>query len=248
MVRVIVQSDGSIDGRSRGSVNKSLRKNTLIPRRSGLARFVSANLVAASFVVLSAAICCAQEGPANEPMSLSPKVEIAPRPVAPRPPPRTTSPAPSGNAQLPNGATTISETYVDWTVTCSIENGAKLCLLSQAQGNNQTRQPTFVIELQPPKDGKTEGTILMPLGMKLDAGGILKLDDKDLVQDARFSTCLPQGCLLTVSLPLSVTEAMKKASKLTVASLNQSKGEAVIFNVSLNGFAAAIERLKQIGG
>jgi invasion protein IalB len=30
-----------------------------------------------------------------------------------------------------------------------------------------------------PKDGKTTGNILMPFGLKLEAGAVLKLDDKD---------------------------------------------------------------------
>lgn len=45
----------------------------------------------------------------------------------------------------------------------------------------------------------------MPFGLKLEAGAILKLDDKDLGQGVRFSTCVPQGCLLPVSFPSVAT-------------------------------------------
>lgn len=154
---------------------------------------------------------------------------------------------PAASAQLPNGAASITETYGDWTVDCRLNDGQKLCVISQAQGNNQTGQRSFAIELRAPKDGKAEGTILMPFGLKLDAGGILKLDDKDLGQGVRFSTCVPQGCLLPVSFPAVATDAMKKAKTLTVASLNLSSGEAVTFNISLNGFAAAIARVTDLG-
>jgi invasion protein IalB len=159
--------------------------------------------------------------------------------------PRTTSA--STSAQLPNGASSITETYGDWTIACGIENGLKLCTLSQAQGNKETGQRSFAIELRTPSDGKTEGTILMPFGLKLEAGAILKLDDKDLGQGVRFSTCVPQGCLLPVSFPSVATDAMRKGKTLVVAALNLSNGQAVTFNVSLNGFAAALDRTIQLG-
>jgi invasion protein IalB len=150
-------------------------------------------------------------------------------------------------ATLPNGASSINETYGDWTVDCRIVDGLKQCLLSQAQGNNQTGQRVFAIELRVPRDGKTEGTILMPFGVNLESGAILKLDDKGLGKGLRFSTCVPQGCLLPVSFPIVATDAMRKATKLVVASLNLSNGDAITFNVSLNGFAAALDRIAQLG-
>ncbi|MEH2514737.1 invasion protein IalB [Bradyrhizobium sp. AZCC 1610] len=149
-------------------------------------------------------------------------------------------------ATLPNGASSINETYGDWTVDCRIADGQKQCLLSQAQGNNQSGQRIFAIELHPPADGKTEGTILMPFGLNLDSGAILKLDDRDLGKGLRFSTCVPQGCLLPVSFPTVATDAIRKAGKLVVASLNLSSGDAVTFNVSLNGFGAALDRTSQL--
>jgi invasion protein IalB len=168
----------------------------------------------------------------------------APRPGRP-PAPSVQQPA-AAPATLPNGASSINETYGDWTVDCRIVDSRKQCLLSQAQGNNQTGQRIFAIELRPPHDGKTEGTILMPFGLNLDAGALLKLDDKDLGKGLRFSTCVPQGCLLPVSFPTVATDTMRKTAKLTVASLNLSSGEAVTFNMSLNGFSAAVDRMIQL--
>jgi invasion protein IalB len=168
-----------------------------------------------------------------------------PSSASPRLAAQSTTATPS--QQLPNGASSISETYGDWTVNCRLVDGQKQCLLLHAQGNSQTGQRVFAIELRTPKDGKTEGTILMPFGLKLDSGGLLKLDDKDLGQGLRFSTCMPQGCLLPVSFPTLAVDAMKKAKMLTVASLNLSSGEVVTFNVPFEGFAAAIARIAELG-
>lgn len=148
--------------------------------------------------------------------------------------------------QLPKGASAISETYGDWIVKCLLDGGAKLCTLSQTQVSKETNQQIFAIELLP-RDGKAEGNILMPFGLKLDTGAVVKLDGKDL-QQARFSTCTAQGCLLPVSFPTVVTDTMSKAKTLTVAAQNINNGQAVVFNVPLNGFAAALERTIQLGG
>jgi invasion protein IalB len=148
-------------------------------------------------------------------------------------------------AQLPNGASAITETYGDWIVRCVIDNGVKLCTLSQTQSTKDNGQRIFAIELLP-RDGKVEGNMLMPFGLKLDAGAILKLDGEDLEQ-ARFSTCTAQGCLLPVSFPSVVTDTMSKAKTLTVAAQSVNGGQPVIFNVPLNGFAAALDRTIQLG-
>jgi invasion protein IalB len=148
-------------------------------------------------------------------------------------------------AQLPNGASAITEAYGDWMVRCVVDNGVKLCTLSQTQSTKDNGQRIFAIELLP-RDGKVEGNMLMPFGLKLDAGAILKLDGEDLEQ-ARFSTCTAQGCLLPVSFPSVVTDTMSKAKTLTVAAQSVNGGQPVIFNVPLNGFAAALDRTIQLG-
>ncbi|GKQ52801.1 invasion associated locus B family protein [Bradyrhizobium sp. Ce-3] len=126
--------------------------------------------------------------------------------------------------QLPRGASAISETYGDWIVKCQLDGGAKLCTLGQTQLSKETNQQIFAIELIP-RDGKAEGNILMPFGLKFDAGAVLKLDGRDLEQ-TRFSTCTAQGCLLPVSFPTVVTDTLSKAKTLTVAAQNISNGQA----------------------
>ena len=159
--------------------------------------------------------------------------------------------APQGTpppVQLPNGATAINETYGDWTVDCRIVENRKACVLVQSQGNSQTGQRTFAVELRAPQDGKTEGTLLLPFGLSLDAGVKLKIDDKDLGAAVRFSTCVPAGCLAPVSFPAATTDAMKRGTTLVVSAVNLRGGEPVAFSVSLNGFSAAIARAGTLGG
>jgi invasion protein IalB len=146
---------------------------------------------------------------------------------------------------LPNGASAISETYGDWTLNCSTDKGAKVCTLSQAQVNNEG-QRAFAIELRIAKDGTSEGTILMPFGLKLESGVFLKLDDKELGQGLRFSTCVAQGCLLPVTFPSAGMNAIRNAKALAVGALSMSNGQSLTFKVSLNGFAVAVDRAVQL--
>lgn len=147
---------------------------------------------------------------------------------------------------LPNGASAINEVYEDWTVDCRVADGRKICRLSQAQGNSQTGRRVFAIELDAPRHGRAEGTVLMPLGVKLDAGAILKLDDKTFGQGLRFSACAAQGCIAAVSLPAAALDSLRKSQNLTIASLSLSNNEPVVFKVSLKGFAAATARIAQL--
>lgn len=166
---------------------------------------------------------------------------------APRATAAPTAQQPAGaSTMLPNGASSINETFGEWTVDCRIVDRQKQCVLSQVQGNRETGQRRFGIELRSPKDGKTEGTVVMPFGLNLDAGALLKLDEKDLGKGLRFSTCVPQGCLLPVSFPTLASDAMRKGTKLVVASLNLSTNEPVTFTVSLDGFSAALTRATEL--
>ncbi|GLK80557.1 invasion associated locus B family protein [Methylopila turkensis] len=206
-------------------------------------------------VLLAAAVAFAGGALAQQPTAEEMKAATdrlrqndKPRPTAPAANgPRAETPAPSGPAaNLPNGAASINEVYGDCTVDCRIAENRKTCLLSQAQGDSQTGRRTFAIELRAPANGASEGAVLMPFGLRLDNGAVLTLDDKDFGAGLRFSTCVPQGCILPVSFPTAATDALKKGTRLVVASLNQSDGRVTSFNVSLNGFAAALDRMSQL--
>jgi invasion protein IalB len=176
-----------------------------------------------------------------------------PKPVAAKPIKQAQAPIPALPSavpakQLPNGASSITESYGSWTVSCRINDGQKLCSLAQAQGNKQTGQRTFGIEFLTPKGGKIDGTVLMPFGLKLDAGATTKLDDKDFGQPLHFSTCIPDGCLLPVSFSASATEALQKGTALSVTSIGLSNGQAVTFSISLDGFPAGLKRVSDLGG
>lgn len=186
-----------------------------------------------------------QAAPAARQTNPTARPATAQAPAAAPATPSVSQPA-TATARLPNGASAVNEVYGDWTVDCRINDGQKLCLLTQSQGDSRTNQRVFAIELRAPKDSRAEGTILMPFGVKLENGAVLKLDEKDLGQGLRFSTCVPAGCLLPISFPTVATDAIKGGKTLTAAALNLSSNDVVSFNIALNGFGPALDRLVQL--
>lgn len=147
---------------------------------------------------------------------------------------------------LQNGASSISETYGDWTVNCAIADNQKRSGFSQEQGNSQNSQRVFAIDLQPPANGQTNGVLLLMFGLKLDDGLKLKLDEQNFGHGARFSTCIPAGCLVPLSFPTVATNAMKKGEKLVITATRDGGGEPSMFTVSLAGFTAAMNRVAEL--
>jgi invasion protein IalB len=153
----------------------------------------------------------------------------------------------AATVSLPNGATSINESYGDWNVSCAIADNRKSCAFSQSQGNSQTGQRVFAIELQPATaDGQTNGMLLLPFGLKIDDGVKLKIDEQNLGQGARFSTCVPAGCLVPVLFPKTATDALKKGQKLIVTAVPDGPGEPAVFSAPLNGFAASMNRVAEL--
>lgn len=147
------------------------------------------------------------------------------------------------DSALPNGASSINEAYGDWVVACKRVEDKKTCTFSQLHTNNQTGQPVFAIEFQPPANGRTNSVILLPFGLRLDDGVTLTIDGRPLEPGARFLTCFPSGCLVPIAFPTAATDAMKDGEKLIVGANSSSEGEPMTFTISLNGFTAALSRI-----
>ncbi|AWB22834.1 invasion associated locus B family protein [Methylobacterium currus] len=217
------------------------------PCRSSLASL----LVLAAFLAGPAR---AQEEPAGEaPAAEAPAHKPAPKPAPRRPAPKPAAAAPkpepapvaAPTGAWPNGASAVSEVYGDWTISCTRENDKRQCQLSQAQGVAQTGQRRFSIELNAPQDGRSNGLLLMPLGLSIEPGVTFKLDDATLGKGAPYTSCVQAGCVVPISFPTVATEAMKTAVNLRVTG-TKPNGEAETITVPLAGFAAALARMSQL--
>lgn len=146
---------------------------------------------------------------------------------------------------LPGGATTLTETHDDWTVRCSIANNAVQCAAQQEQLSNQTKQRVLAIQLLAGSGDAQNGTLVLPFGLLLSKGAVLKVDDKLTSPPQPFQTCLPSGCLVPLTIGKDWLAAMRSGTALTVAAVAVN-GQDAKFSISLKGLGPAIDRIAEL--
>lgn len=145
---------------------------------------------------------------------------------------------------LPGGATSLTEAHDDWTVRCDIEQGSVHCAAQQEQLSSQTKQRVLAVEILPGK-GLLDGTLVLPFGLELSKGAVLKVDDKLTSPVLNFKTCLPSGCLVPLSIGADWEKAMRAGTKLAVVA-QAVNGQAANFSISLKGLAGALDRITEL--
>mgnify|MGYP001244534852 CR=1 FL=1 len=146
---------------------------------------------------------------------------------------------------LPGGATSLNETYEDWSVVCVQQPAGKRCVLAQTQTQNGQRALT--VELDPPKDGSVSGVLLLPLGLALAAGVMLQVDDGKAGGPLAFRTCLPAGCLVPLSFDAATVGALRKGKALKLEA-RADGGQAIRLTIPLRGFSNALDRVAALAG
>jgi len=153
---------------------------------------------------------------------------------------------------LPNGASSLREQYSDWTVICGIASDkdkktTKICSMQQEQVRqikNGPSQRVLAIDLKP--DGKgLQGILVLPLGLKLADGAVLKIDDSKPKDAMAFRTCLFAGCVADLKIDDKMAGSLAKGKTLSIKSMSD-EGKETPFSVSLNGFQSALNRLHEL--
>lgn len=148
---------------------------------------------------------------------------------------------------LPGGATSLNETHGDWTVACVAPEGAVRCAMTQAQVSGENRQRVLAIELAAAEAGNaTNGVLVLPFGLRLDAGVRLAVDEAAALEPLRFSTCLPAGCVVPLTFDAAMVTVLKSATAVAVNVTASDNGQEMAFSISLAGFASALARLTEL--
>src|SRR5690606_5693366 len=152
----------------------------------------------------------------------------------------------AGAQGLPGGASALNETHGDWSVGCTV-SGAVRCAISQNQVNNENRQRVLAIELVPTEGGaEAQGLLVLPFGLRLQAGVALAVDETTAVPAGRFSTCLPAGCMVPLAFDSPTLTTLREGEALNVKATAEDSGREVAFSVSLAGFASALRRAAEL--
>lgn len=152
--------------------------------------------------------------------------------------------AQEAGSTLPGGASSLQETYQDWSLGCQGTPNIT-CAISQQQ-TQQNGQRILAIELRKGEDDAVSGSLVLPFGLLLEAGAKLQIDDGQQRDPLPFSTCLPVGCLVPVSFDGKMVAALRNGTALRIKVQGMDSKE-VALSVSLKGLAAALDRLKAQG-
>ncbi|WP_267424661.1 invasion associated locus B family protein [Methylobacterium sp. GC_Met_2] len=197
-----------------------------------------------------------EAAPAEAPPKARPKPKpkpAAPKPVAKPAPTEATPATPAAasapaHAAWPTGANSVTESYGDWSMTCTHPGEKITCIVAQAQGDSQTGRRKFGIEFQTPKEGRAEGIVLMPFGLSIEPGITFKLDDQVLGKGAPYSACGPDGCFVPIGFPTPALDGMRTAKKLFVIGHKSGSSDDATITVPLEGFAQALDRAVALSG
>jgi invasion protein IalB len=155
------------------------------------------------------------------------------------------TPAVAQEPLLPGGASSLTETYQDWTVTCRIADEAKICAMSQQQ-TRQDGQRILTMEVRNSVNGAASGVLLLPFGLALDAGVKLQVKDGASLPPLPFSTCLPVGCVVPLKFDADTIAALRGGPSLSITARAHDSTQEVPLSLSLSGFAAALDRLNSL--
>lgn len=149
---------------------------------------------------------------------------------------------------LPNGATSLNETYQDWTVLCGAGQERPVCLMTQQQRKSDTGQLVLAAELGAVAADEVRGSLVLPFGLRLADGVTLQIDDGPASQPLPFATCLPAGCVVQVAFDAAAVAALRSAAAIKLVAKAHDGGGDVQLGISLKGFSAALDRLGQLAG
>lgn len=129
-----------------------------------------------------------------------------------------------------------------WAKRCN-PDGEKYCEVFQRLSLKDSKQPLIEFAVGYPKNLETaQAAIVLPLGVILSEGVVLKVDDGAPAK-ANFRTCVTGGCFIVMNMPESFVSSMKTGKKMTVSFLDGT-GKQINVEMSLEGFG---QRLSDVG-
>lgn len=136
-----------------------------------------------------------------------------------------------------------SENYGDWTVRCVARTDLPPCDMIQVATTTGTNEQVMRFSIAHAGKEETYGVqILVPLGVLVSGGVLVRIDDKTDVDGLKFTRCEAAGCFIEALMGSDKLAPLRRGEKGVVAVLNRN-GEPLAMPVSLKGFAAAMDAM-----
>jgi invasion protein IalB len=144
-------------------------------------------------------------------------------------------------AALPGGASSLTESFENWQVSCAAPGGTATCTVSQTQVQKDGRRVLDIRFMSPAPKGAPGGWLSLPFGLELAAGVVFQIDEDKPSAPQAFKTCLPTGCVVPLDLAGPLLAGLRKGTTLKLKATS-TDGQAVPLTIQLGGFAQAIDR------
>jgi invasion protein IalB len=203
-----------------------------IARARPLGRALTAAMAAAGLLI-AAAVFVAPAALAQTP----PKQPA--KPAAPKQPPAA-QPAPQQPPQQ-GAADQPQLMYSPWMKVCGKgpdTNNKQVCVITK-DGRLENGMPVAVVQLFEPEGEAKVLRVTVPLGMQLQHGTRLLLDQDQPAQQP-YRICFPIGCMADYPVPDDMIGKMKKGHTLTIQAINM-QGTAISLPLPLADFAKAYD-------
>ena len=154
-----------------------------------------------------------------------------------------------GPSQIPEPAPSLAAApgpaQTGWVARCSSPSrDAPLeCAMEQSAVLTKTGQLVTLVNIRVPGDTRAPVALVqLPLGLNLQAGAKLQVDDGKSV-DLPVQTCENRGCYASVPLAPDMLNAMRAGKQLKVLFQDLAK-ETIAIPISLADFTATYDKIK----
>lgn len=131
-------------------------------------------------------------------------------------------------------------TYGDWILQCQISANGHACEITQSVQIKGQRQPfTQIAIARPKKEGPVKVAFLVPVDVWLSSGVTLTTAKGQSEIAARFTHCVPAGCVAEAEIGSKVIESLRRRSTNGKLNFKNSAKHDVAVPVSFKGFGEA---------
>ncbi|WP_227814531.1 invasion associated locus B family protein [Nitrogeniibacter aestuarii] len=138
------------------------------------------------------------------------------------------------------------DTFDDWKIECEKQEGApaELCHAFQLVTMKDSDKRVLHVAIgYPPDQPDPIAIFTTPLGVALQAGVQIKIDDKE-PKGIAFNVCNNNGCQAAVKLDAASLEELKMGNAMTVT-FGNLKRQGLNVPVSLKGLTAALKSVEK---
>jgi invasion protein IalB len=172
--------------------------------------------------------------------ALAQQPKPATKPAAQKPAPaKPVAPAPAAPAQPQAAAPQLM--YSPWVKVCGKgpeTNNKQVCVLTK-DGRLENGMPVAVVQLFEPEGEAKVLRITVPLGMQLQHGTRMIIDQEQPAQEP-YKICFPVGCMSDYPITDDMIAKMKKGQTITLQAINM-QGTPISLPLPLADFAKAYD-------